>query len=281
VKHPCSNTAEEEEEANVCLMANLDNEEVILFDEPSSNKELENTIDNLLSDSNFLTNKCYSLQKEIKDSKEEKEKLQTMNNDQKKIIQSLQDLYFQATEKLKDFSKTQNLVKINENTLLKKEVKNLRSDLTHFIKSTETFQKIIGFQVGIGDHTGVGFDTSKHQIYENTLIPKKEKLRCSFWKKDGHIESFCFHRQRITENYPLKTEHSSQHIEQSFIKCAYCKKNGHLDINCFLKKKDLELLKTNNEGPTESGVPKTPLTQNAGIITKCKEKAMVFRQWLL
>jgi len=70
-------------------MANSDNEEVILFDKPSLDKELENTIDNLLSDSDFLTNKCHSLQKEIKDSKEEKEKLQTLNNDQKKVIQSL------------------------------------------------------------------------------------------------------------------------------------------------------------------------------------------------
>jgi len=133
---------EEGDEANISLMANSDNEEVILYDKPSSNKELENTIDNLLFDSNFLTNKCYSLQKEIKDSKKEREKLQTMNNDQKKIIQSLQDLYFQVAEKLKEFSKTQNpLNSKNENSLLKNEVKSLRNDLTLFIKSTEIFQK--------------------------------------------------------------------------------------------------------------------------------------------
>jgi len=263
-------------------MANAENEEVILFDKPSLDKELENTIDNLLSDSNFLTNKCHSLQKEIKDSKEEKEKLQTLNNDQKKIIQSLQDSYFQAAEKLKDFSKTQSPLKSkDENTLLKTEIKNLRNDLTTFIKSTETFQRIIGSQIEIGNHTGLGFDSSKHQIYENTLIPKKEKLRCSFCKKDGHKESSCYHIKRIAENSPLKTEPSPQNKEHSFIRCIYCRRNGHLEINCFLKKKDLELLKTNNEGPTESGVPKIPLTQNAGIITKCKEKAMVFRQWLL
>jgi len=95
-------------------MANSDNEEVILFDKTSSNKELENTIDNLLSDSNLLTNKCYSLQKEIKDSKEEKEKFQTMNNDQKKVIQSLQDSYFQEAEKLKDFSNKKLLIIVIE-----------------------------------------------------------------------------------------------------------------------------------------------------------------------
>jgi len=242
---------DEGEEANICLMANTDNEEVILFDKPSSNKELEYTIDNLLSDSNFLTNKCYSLQKEIKDSKEEKEKLQTMNNDQKKVIQSLQDSYFQAAEKLKEFSKNQNSLNTNhENSSLKNEVKRLRNDLTIFIKSTETFQKIIGSQVGLGNQTGLGFDTPKHKIYENTLIPKKENLRCSFCNKEGHIDIFCFTKKRIKENNPIRTEHSSYNKERSLIKCAYCKRSGHLEINCFLKKKDLELLKTNNEGPT-------------------------------
>jgi len=57
---------EEEEEANICLMANSDNKEVILFEKSSLNKKLENTIDSLLFDLNFLTNKCYSLQKKNK-----------------------------------------------------------------------------------------------------------------------------------------------------------------------------------------------------------------------
>lgn len=92
---------EEGNKANICLMVNSDKEEVILFDKSPLNNELENTIDTLLFDSNFLTIKCYSLQKEINGLKEEKEKLQTMNNDQKKKISSLQDSYFQTTEKIK------------------------------------------------------------------------------------------------------------------------------------------------------------------------------------
>jgi len=73
-------------------------------------------------------------------------------------------------------------------------------------------------------------------------------------------------------------EHSLQHKERTFIKkCAFCKRSGHLDVNCFLKIKNLE---TNKEGPTDSGVPKKPLTQNAGILSKCKEKAMILGQWL-
>jgi len=46
----------------------------------------------------------------------------------------LQDSYFQAAEKLKELSHTQNpLSSKNENTLLKNEVKSLRNDLTIFI----------------------------------------------------------------------------------------------------------------------------------------------------
>ena len=71
---------DEDVEASMCLMTNSDNEKVILFDKPLVYKELESKFDSLLFDSNFLTNKCNSLQKEISKLKEEKEKLQTLNN---------------------------------------------------------------------------------------------------------------------------------------------------------------------------------------------------------
>jgi len=60
-----------------------------------------------------------------------------LNYDQKKIIQSLQDSYFQTTEKIKAFGKTKLPENSkNENTILKREVKEHRNDLSHFIKST-------------------------------------------------------------------------------------------------------------------------------------------------
>jgi hypothetical protein len=202
-----------------------------------------------------------------------------LNNDQKKTIQRLQDSYFQATEKLKEFDKNP-----NENVALKNEVRHLRNDLTHFIKSTETFQKIMGSQKGMADHNGIGFDITKNQkIYENFFIPEKDKLKCSFCDKDGHVESFCFHKKRLAKarpeySYLTKPEHSSQNKERSF--CSYCKRSGHLEINCFLKIKNLELMKTNHKGPTKSWGPKIPSNRNAGILSKLKEKAMVFGQWL-
>jgi hypothetical protein len=269
---------DEDTEANMVLMANSENEEVILFDQPQVYKELENKFDSLLFDSNFLTNKCHSLQKEISDLKEEKEKLQTLNNDQKKTIQSLQDSYFQATEKIKAFGKTKLPENSrNENIVLKREVKELRNDLSQFIKSTETFQKIVGSQMAEFDKTGLGFN----QIYEKCLIP--QKLKCSFCKKQGHHESICFHKKRKQEIKVDQTisEHSQEHSSSVKRKeCSYCKRLGHLEVNCFLKIKHLEICEANQKGPTSSWVPKEPLTQNAGILTRCKNKAMVLGQWL-
>lgn len=269
---------DEDTEANMVLMADSESEEVILINQPLVYKELENKFDSLLFDSNFLTNKCHSLQKEISELKEEKEKLRTLNNDQKKIIQSLQDSYFQVNEKLKVLGKTKLPENSkNENIILKKEVKELRNDLSQFIKSTETFQKIVGSQMAEFDKSGLGFN----QIYEKCLIP--QKLKCSFCNKRGHHESVCFHKRRkleIKEEQSI-SEHSPEHsLSLKRKECSYCKRVGYRELNCFLKIKQLEIKETNLKGPTSSWVPKEPLTQNAGILTRCKNKAMVLGQWL-
>ena len=47
------------------------------------------------------------------------------------------------------------------------------------------------------DKTGLGFNTSKiRQSYENTFISEKEKIKCLFCHKEGHLESYCFHKKR-------------------------------------------------------------------------------------
>jgi len=183
-----------------------------------------------------------------------------LNNDQKKIIQSLQDSYFQATEKIKAFGKT----KLPENSkniniILKREVKELRNDL-----SMAEFDK-----------SGLDFS----QIYENCLIP--QRLKCSFCNKKGHHESFCFHKKRKLEGNPEQSisEHALERSSSLKRKeCSYCKRLGHLELNSFLKIKHLEIKKIILKGPTSSWVPKEPLTQNAGILTRCKNKAMVLGQ---
>jgi len=68
---------QEDADADVGLMAQLDDEEeVIIYKTDSLYKDLESKIDSLLYDSNFLTNICHSLIKELSEIKAEKEILQ-------------------------------------------------------------------------------------------------------------------------------------------------------------------------------------------------------------
>jgi len=60
----------EDKEANMGLMAQLDDEtEVIIYKTNSLYKDLESKIDSLLYDSNFLTNRCHSLIMELSELK--------------------------------------------------------------------------------------------------------------------------------------------------------------------------------------------------------------------
>ena len=144
---------QEDEEVNMGLMAQSDDEEeVIIYKTDSLYKDLESKIDSLLYDSNFLTNRCHSLIKELSEIKEEKETLQNKYDESRKTIQILQDAHFEMSEKQKELNKKQKGILSKpseiqeENTLLKKEVETLKNDLTGFIKSTETFQNILGSQ---------------------------------------------------------------------------------------------------------------------------------------
>jgi len=71
-----------------------------------------------------------------------------------------------------------------ENTLLKKEVEKLKNDLTCFIKSTETFQNILGSQGGTAEKSGLGFKDPNKIL--KSFVPEKEikmKIICSCCNK--------------------------------------------------------------------------------------------------
>jgi len=137
----------------MCLMAQSDDEEeVIVYKTHPLYRDLESKIDSLLYDSNFLNNRCHSLIKELYELKEEKEKLQSKYDESRKTIQTLQGSHFKMSEQQKELNRKQKGIFSKpfevqkENTLLKKEVEELKNDLTYFIKSTETFQNILGSQ---------------------------------------------------------------------------------------------------------------------------------------
>jgi len=80
---------------------------------------------------------------------------------------------------------------------LKKEVEELKNDLTCFIKSTETFQNILGSQKESVEKSGLGFkDPSK--LVDNFVSKKAEmKLKCSYCDRLGHNESACFLKKKL------------------------------------------------------------------------------------
>ena len=92
---------------------------------------------------------------------------------------------------------------------MKKEVETLKNDLTSFIKSTETFQNILGSQNESAKKYGLGFkDPSK--IIES-FVPKKGvmKMKCSFCDRLGHNESVCYVKKKLIKQ--SKINHSSEH----------------------------------------------------------------------
>lgn len=96
----------EDEEANMCLMAQSeDDEDVIVYKIHPLYKDFESNFDSLLYDSNFLTNRCHSLIKELAELKEEKYKLQIKYDESRKIIQTLQDSHFKMSEQQRELNK--------------------------------------------------------------------------------------------------------------------------------------------------------------------------------
>lgn len=93
----------QDEEANLCINIDFDDNKtlevnilnVVIF--MSNLKMILKTLETIY----FLQTKCLSFQKEIDDLKQEKEKLQTLNDISKKIVQSLQDSFFQLELRIK------------------------------------------------------------------------------------------------------------------------------------------------------------------------------------
>ncbi|XP_039683064.1 uncharacterized protein [Medicago truncatula] len=186
--------SQEDEEANLSLMAQTDDEEeVIVYKTHPLYKDLESKLDSLLYDSNFLTNRCQSLIKELSELKIEKEKLQNKYDESRKTIQTLQDSHFKMSEQQRELNKRQKNIYSKpsevqkENILLKNEVEKLKNDLTCFIKSTETFQNILGSQSKSAEKSGLGFKDPNKNLIKNFVPQKAEmKLQCSYCDRLGH-----------------------------------------------------------------------------------------------
>lgn len=245
-----------DEKANLCLMAKSDNEEV--NPEPcSSCEKTEFLFDNLFYNSLILEQTCESLRNENLELKREKENLEKINKD---LLKNIQDSQSKEVFEIKSESQEENIV-------LKKNVLQLKNDISNFVKSTETFQKIMGSQVSVFDKACIGFKTNhKQKLYENFFIPEKvtkrsERYKCTYCEKYGHLEPFCFRKKKEQALQKTRVTFKSNFVR--FHKEGFPKSN------------------TNHQGPKKIWVPKALLTSTAGMSHDSQEKALVLGQWML
>jgi cell division septum initiation protein DivIVA len=205
------------------------------------NSQLKNELSNVTSDLEKFKNDNLVLKQKL-------EELQNSNNEMTKQIKEFQN---KKEDNSSNFQK--------ENISLKEKVSTLEKDITNFIKTTETFNNILGSQRGIFDKAGLGFETYKKQkLYKDFFIPpKNEEFKCKFCHKKGHIEMFCFKKKHKQEQSKNKL---SKHNN---------KRQSH------------KRYQTNIQGPKTIWVPKNSVNISAGMSLNHEEKTMVPRQWML
>jgi hypothetical protein len=258
----------EEEEANICLMTKSDSEEVTL--EPcSSCIKTEHLFENLLYDCQITNQKNSELRNEI-------ERITRERDSFKKEIQILKETKMNLKINHEETPKSKvddNLQK--ENIDLKLNVSALEKDLSKFVTSTKTLEKIMGAQIRCLNKAGLG---SKQNLYKDFFGPRKEKkikkLFCSYCHTQGHKRFFC-HKKILQE----KRDHSLNNLQR--------KTEKHNPQKSVFKTKRQNFskptlnTKTNFQGPKSVWVPKALLTSNAGMSSNSQKKALVLGQWML
>ncbi|CAJ2648355.1 unnamed protein product [Trifolium pratense] len=269
--------AEEEQEANVCLMTNANIEEVTL-DSCSSCQKTEHLFDNLLYDSQILNSKNGQLRDEVTKLTKERDEYKSDNDIMKQIIKNMQlahDGLSKQIKELRDNNKMKECSMIQkENITLKQKVSKLEKDLTKFVSTTETFENILGSQGNSYNRTGLGYKPFQNKkLIENVFVPHKEKkfqkYKCSFCHKDGHLEPFCFKKKSL-----YRSEHSQNNLKRNFYSKPPYKRSSY-------QYKKMPYKSTNLQGPKKLWVPKNLLNSNTGMSSSNEEKALVLGQWLL
>jgi hypothetical protein len=150
-----------------------------------------------------------------------------------------------------------------ENINLKQNVSALEKDLSKFVTSTKTLEKIMGALIGGLNKAGLG---SKQKLYKDFFGPpiekKVNKLLCSYCHTQGHNRFFCY--KKVLQE---KRDHSQNNLQRKNQRHKFPKPVFNRN--------------TNSQGPKSVWVPKVLLTSNAGMFSNSQEKALVLGQWML
>jgi hypothetical protein len=214
-----------EEKDHTCQMVN---EEVTTSKTCPLCKEMKVGFDNLLHDSNTLSQKCTFIENQLLEIKNEYEKLQILNDKYFKTIQELQYSHLKMFEQhniINEKQITNQLLecsKIHEdNVVLKEDILELKNDKTNSVKSIETFQNIKESQVLVFDKTSLDCRTFQKQkscesFFVHHKYQKYKDINAHIVASMVILNPFVLRKISIEKNILIKNENSLR----MFYKCT-------------------------------------------------------------
>jgi hypothetical protein len=223
-----SSDESENEEANLCLMAHHEENEVN-FVETKPNF----TYDELLFICEELNNESSKFKKIVSTSKKTISTLESKINVLTKEIEVLKEkqVFESETSTYNPSDSKKENIECNKCNILKNKVEDLNNVLAKFTMGRDKLDIILGNQKGSYNKAGLGYQPKRHTL-------------------------------------PFKRNFSSNKTSSSpFVKCFYCNKNGHTSSICNLRKNQYmnnrwegisngTFPKTNTKGPKMIWVPK-------------------------
>ena len=213
-----SSDESENEEANLCLMAHHEDNEVNTFE-----TELDLTYDELFIICKELNDESTKLRKIVSTSKKTISTLETKVDILNKEIESLKEKQsFLSEVSTPSTCENKNIIKCDECNVLKDKIEDLNNILAKFTMGRDKLDIILKNQKGTFNKAGLGYHPKNHEK--------------SFTK---------FFRPNKTSSTP-------------FVKCFYCGKEGHTSSICNVRKLISKgtLPRTNTKGPKFIWVPK-------------------------
>lgn len=179
-----ASSEDEEEVANICLMAIEDEPEEVFVssNESFSQNELQNAFDELVLEFQNICQKNKTLKKVAF----------ILKND----ITSLKSENIVLKEKLETTLSNNYALNI-EKRELKKNLEKLELTLTKFTKGRDMLDKILASQQGVYDKAGLGYKTTNKKSYQNCFVKISTKSTCIHCSRQGHVSYKCPFRASI------------------------------------------------------------------------------------
>lgn len=245
-----SASSDEDEEANLCLMANDDK---VQSPKPPKN-ELQEEYDALLDQFAMLTQDFSSSKKKILDLEKE---ISVLKNENKTLGKQKCELSCDSCK------------------LHLKEIDKLKSSLAKFNSSSKNLDKILSSQKHVNNREGLGYDPNKPSSSKKSLPTRKPVRQPQAQRQPSKIKREPTRRNFSYENVafrkpPRQPYRPLTRMNNPNVICHYCNKVGHIAPVCFTKIRHISfqsqnlgwvpygrLAHSNPRGPKYTWVPKS------------------------